>query len=159
MSRLTAGFLLLAMFTTASLSADAQLSPLGAARVTLLAGPSLSKGARTEVWRRAEGVPQNVVIVDWNAGADDLAGALAMINALRMQHGDALTQDYRAWPEMVKHGPSWKDSAYRKWLHDQLMRLRQAPQQAFADFGIVRAVHITLPARGGVISSANSVTK
>lgn len=159
MSRLTAGFLLLAMFTTASLSADAQLSPLGAARVTLLSGPSLSKGARTEVLRRAEGVPQNVVIVDWNAGADDLAGALAMINALRMQHGDALTQDYRARPEMVKHGPSWKDSAYRKWLHDQLMRLRQAPQQAFADFGIVRAVHITLPARGGVITSANSVTK
>ena len=82
-----------------------------------------------------------------------------MINALRAQHGDVLTQDYRARPETVKHGPSWKDSAYRKWLHDQLMRLRQAPQRGFADFGIVRAVHITLPARAGVIIAGNGVTK
>src|SRR5687767_2193020 len=133
MSRLTAGFLLLAMFTTASLSADAQLRPPGVARVTLVSGPPLAKGDRTEVLRRADRVPQNVVIVDWNAGADDLAGALAMINALRTQHGDALTEDYRARPETVKHGPSWKDSAYRKWLHDQLMRLRQAPQRNVAD--------------------------
>lgn len=159
MSRLTTCFLFLAMSTTASVSADAQEPPRGAARVTLVSGPSLAKGARTEVVRRAARVPQNVVIVDWNAGADDLAGALALINALRAQHGDVLTQDYRALPETVKHGPSWKDSAYRKWLHDQLMRLRQSPQRGFADFGIVRAVHITLPARTGVIVAGNDVLK
>ena len=157
MPRLTACLLLLAMFATAPLSAHAQ-TPLGPARVTLVSGPSLSKGARTEVLRRAERRPQNVVIVDWNAGADDLAGALALINALRMQNGDALTQDYRAQPVSVKHGPSWKDSAYRKWLHEQLIRLRQAPEKVFADFGSVRVVHITLPASAGVIAG-NNVTK
>ena len=159
MSRLTACFLLLATFPTASSSADAQQPPPRAARVTLVSGPSLSKGARTEVVRRADRVPHNVVIVDWNAGADDLAGALALINALRAQHGDVLNQDYRARPETVKHGPGWKDSAYRKWLQDQLMRLRQAPQRDFADFGNVRAVHITLPARAGVIIAEGGVAK
>ena len=158
MSRSTACSVLFAMLATASLSAHAQQPPVGAARVTLVSGPSLSKGARTEVLRRAERVPQNVVIVDWNADADDLAGALALINALRTQHGDVLTQDYLARPETVKHGPSWKDSAYRKWLHDQLKRLRESPPQGLADFGTVRAVHITLPARRGVISG-NNVTK
>ena len=158
MSRLTACTVVFAMLATASLSADAQLPAVGAARVTLVSGPPLSKGARTEVLRRAERVPQNVVIVDWNAGADDLAGALALLNALRTQHGDVLTQDYLARPETVKHGPSWKDSAYRKWLHDQLKRLRESPLRGFADFGTVRAVHITLPAQGGAISG-NSVTK
>ena len=67
-----------------------QPATLGAARVTLVAGPSPSKGGRTEVVRRAGRSPQNIVIVSTNANADDLAGALALVNALRVEYGDAL---------------------------------------------------------------------
>lgn len=135
-----------------TLPASAQITtPLGAARVTLVAGKSPSKGGRTEVLRRAHLLPQNIVIVDRNATADDLAAALAMVGALRTQNGDALTDDYRARPETARHGPKWHKSEYRSWLHDQLVRLRKAPEREFADLGIVRAVQVTLPAPAGMI--------
>jgi hypothetical protein len=127
--------------------ADAQLSTsLGAARVTLVAGPAPSRGGRTEVLRRAERSPKNIVIVDRNATADDLAGALALINALRLQYGDALTSDLRARPDVVRNGPRWEESAYRAWLVQQLMRLRKAAETSLDELGTVKAVQITLPA-------------
>ncbi len=135
---------------------DAQQSaPLGSALVTLIAGTSPSRGGRTEVVRRAQRTPQNLVIVDRNATADDLAAALAMITALRIAHGDSLTTDLRARPESVRHGSKWRNSEYRKWLHEQLVRLRTATQSTFPGLGIVRSVQITLPApaRGFTASS------
>ena len=78
--------------------AEAQTPQLGAIRVTLVAGPAPSKGGRAEVVRRAQRAPQDLVIVDKNATAEDLAAALAMINALRVQYGDSLTADFRARP-------------------------------------------------------------
>ena len=123
-----------------------QATTLGPARVTLVAGPSPSRGARVEVVRRSARSPQNVIIVDRNATADDLVAALAMINAMRSQQGDALTHDFRARPDVVRHGPRWQESEYRAWLVDQLVRLRQAPQRAMSDLGVVRSVQITLPA-------------
>lgn len=125
----------------------AQLSaPLGPAVVTLVAGPAPSTNGSTEVVRRASLAPKNIVVVDRNANADDLAGALAMLNAMRVHDGDALTSDFRARTESVRHGPAWKDSEYRKWLVEQLVRLRQAPEADLAGFGAVRSVKILLPA-------------
>lgn len=121
-------------------------SVLGAARVTLIAGPAPSKGGRTEVIRQANRTPRNIVIVDKNASADDLAAALATINALRLQDGDSLTSDYRARTERVRHGPKFAKSEYRKWLGDQLARLRKAPLTLVGELGRVQAVNITLPA-------------
>ena len=132
--------------------ADAQPPQLGAIRVTLIAGPSPSRGGRTEVVRRADRAPRDVVIVDKNATAEDLAAALAMINALRSQFGDSLTADFRARPEVVRPGPTWQKSSYRSWLVQQLVRLRTASPAALADFGTVSAVHITLPAPRGSIT-------
>jgi hypothetical protein len=123
-----------------------QSTSLGAARVTLVAGPAPSRGGRTEVVRRAQRSPKNIVIVDRNATADDLAGALALINALRLQYGDALKNDLRARPDVVRNGPRWEESAYRAWLVEQLVRLRRAPETALDELGMVRAVQITLPA-------------
>jgi hypothetical protein len=148
------------LFATAiasvALPAAAQpTAPLGAARVTLIAGKSPSKGARTEVVRQAQRSPQNVVLVDRNANADDLGAALAMVNGLRVQHGDALVSDFRARPEHVKHGSKWKDSEYRKWLHDQLVRLRKAPDRELQPFGTVKSVQVTLPAPTGTISAGD----
>lgn len=122
-----------------------QTATLGAARVTLVAGPSPSQGGRTEVIRRAGRSPQNVVIVSINANADDLAGALALVNALRITYGDASSTDYRARPDVTRHGPQWKDSEYRKWLQDQLGRLRKAKDANLGELGWVKAVQITLP--------------
>ena len=123
-----------------------QSTTLGAARVTLVAGPSPSRGGRTEVLRRAHGSPKNIVIVDRNATADDLAGALALLNAMRTRFGDALTSDLRGRPDVVRTGPRWEESAYRGWLVEQLVRLRRAPETSLDEFGTVRAVQITLPA-------------
>jgi hypothetical protein len=127
--------------------------PLGAqppatpapARVTLVAGPSPSKGGRTEVIRRAGLSPQNVVIVSTNANADDLAGALAIVNALRITYGDALSTDFRAQPGSIRHGPKWQESEYRKWLQEQLVRLRNARDTHVGELGFVKAVQIALP--------------
>jgi hypothetical protein len=121
-------------------------SSLRAARVTLVAGPVPSKGGRTEVIRQANRYPQNLVIIDKNANADDLAAALATINALRDQDGDNLTNDFRVRTEQVKHGPKWAKSEYRKWLGDQLSRLKKARPSRLGDMGVVQAVDITLPA-------------
>jgi hypothetical protein len=129
-------------------------SQLRAARVTLVAGPVPSKGGRTEVIRQANRQPQNLVIIDKNANADDLAAALATINALRVQDGDNLTSDFRARTERAKHGPKWAKSEYRKWLGEQLSRLKKAPLTRLGDMGLVQAVDITLPA-----PAPRSVTK
>jgi hypothetical protein len=131
-----------------------QPAPLGAARVTLIAGDAPSKGGRTEVVRQARGEPQNVVVVDRNASADDLAAALAIVNALRAQHGDSLAHDFRARPERVKHGASANGSSYRKWLNDQLVRLRKAPDRDLRPFGVVKAVQITLPPPTGSVTNS-----
>jgi hypothetical protein len=129
-----------------SLPVEAQLATtLGAARVTPVAGPSPSKGGRTEVLRRAGRSPQNVVIVSTNANADDLSGALALINVLRKEYGDGLSADYRARPDVVRHGPTWQESDYRKWLNEQLVRLRRAPEASLGELGVGRSVQITLP--------------
>ena len=122
-----------------------QPATLSAARVTLVAGTSPLQGGRTEVIRRAGRSPQNVVIVSTNANADDLAGALALVNALRITYGGASSVDYRARPDFIRHGPTWQDSEYRKWLQDQLVRLRQAREANLGELGWVKAVQITLP--------------
>ena len=133
--------------------ADAQATQLGAIRVTLIAGASPSRGGRTEVVRRAQRAPRDVVIVDKNATAEDLAAAFAMINALRTQFGDSLTSDLRARPDVVRPGKKWDRSDYHSWLIEQLARLRSAKPADFLEFGTVRAVQITLPAPRGAITS------
>ena len=143
---------ILGMLALASVG-GAQSSPLGAVRVTLIAGPSPARGGRVEVVRRAERAPREVVIVDKNATAEDLAAALAMINALRTQFGDSLTADFRARPEVIRPGPKWPNSSYRSWLVQQLVRLRTAAPADLADLGTVRAVQVTLPAPRGIITS------
>jgi hypothetical protein len=146
---------ILALLALASI-AGAQTSPSGPIRVTLVAGPSPSKGGRVEVVRRAQRAPRDVVVVDRNATAEDLAAALTMINALRTQFGDTLTSDFRARPDVVRPGPTWEKSSYRSWLVQQLVRLRTASPAELADFGTVRAVQITLPAPRGVITSVDA---
>lgn len=148
----TNALFIMAMLALASV-AGAQSSPLDPIRVTLIAGPSPSRGGRTEVLRRAARPPRDVVIVDRNATAEDLAAALAMINALRSQFGDSLTSDFRARPDVVRPGPTWQKSSYRTWLVQQLVRLRTTPPAELADLGKVSAVQITLPAARGVITT------
>lgn len=113
--------------------------------VTLVAGPTPSKGGRTEVVRRAQGQPQNYVIVDLNATAEDLAAALTTLNRLRVQFGDSLTSDLRARIESARPGPTWQKSEYRTWLIQQLVRLRTAPGANLTDLGTVKSVQIMLP--------------
>lgn len=120
--------------------------PLGDVTVTLVAGTTPMRDAGVEVVRRASRSPQNVVIVDRKASAEDLAAAIVMLNELRVAHGDSLTTDLRARAGSVQPGPGWQNSAYRAWLTAQLARLRSAPERRIADLGIVRAVRITLPA-------------
>lgn len=142
-------YFLLATFATMAIAPFANAQPpeqLQAVRVTLVAGVTPSKGGRTEVIRQANRAPRNIVIVDRNANADDLAAALAILNALRQQDGDNLTTDYRARTERVRHGPNWARSEYRKWLGDQLARLKKSQYTVVGDLGRVQAVSITLPA-------------
>ena len=128
-------------------------TPPTSMRVTLVAGVEPSKGGRTEVVRRARVSPNNVVIVDRNATADDLGAALAMLSGLQAQFGDTSTFDLRARPEHVRPGPKWESSAYRKWLHEQLLRLRRAGMSELTGFGAVQSVQITVPLRTGVLST------
>jgi len=146
MLSLLRSLLIAVVLSAIAMPATAQLStPTGTMRVTLVAGLSPSKGGRTEVVRRAKLAPKNVVIVDLNATADDLAAALATLRAMRVQFGDTSSGDLRARPETVRLGPAFKDGAYRKWLHEQLLRLRRASVTEVADLGRVQAVQITLP--------------
>ena len=130
----------------------AQPSQPGPLRVTLVAGPSPSKGGRVEVVRRAQRMPANLVIVDKNATAEDLAAGLAMMNAIRQQYGDSLTADFRARPEVIRPGRKWEKGAYKSWLIQQLVRLRSSKPADVADLGLVRAVDIFLPAQNGAIT-------
>ena len=156
MLRLLRNMLIAVVLNGITIPATAQLpAPAGAIRVTLVAGVSPAKGGRTEVVRRTRLAPQNIVIVDLNATADDLAAALATIGAMRAQFGDSSTADLRARPETVRLGPAFKDGPYRKWLHEQLLRLRRTPVADFADLGRVQYVHITLPVPA--TSSANGL--
>ena len=146
MQTLLRNLLIATLLGGVALPAHAQLSiSTGTMRVTLVAGLSPSKGGRTEVVRRAQLAPKNIVIVDLNATADDLAAALATLRAMSAQFGDTSSSDLRARPETIRLGPAFKDGAYRKWLHEQLLRLRRAPVTDVADLGRVQAVQITLP--------------
>jgi hypothetical protein len=146
-------WLLTAIVAGSATSNAQQPASLTAARVTLIASGATSRGGRTEVIRQAHRQPQNVVMVDRNASADDLAAALAIVNGLRAQHGDLLANDYRARPERVKHGARPGGSEYQKWLNEQLVRLRKAPERELQPFGVVQAVQITLPAPIGTVAS------
>lgn len=145
----------IAMLAVLPRGSSAQQVPLGPTRVTLVASPSASRGTRTEVVRRAQVTPQNVVFVDQNATPEDLAGALAMIKGLRIQYGDHLQSDFRARPDVVRQRPTWAQSAYRMWLIEQLIRLRRAAPASHGNLGVVSAVQITLPAGTGTVSSSN----
>jgi len=146
MQTLLRNLLIATLLGGVALPVHAQLSiSTGTMRVTLVAGLTPSKGGRTEVVRRAQLAPKNIVIVDLNATADDLAAALATLRAMSAQFGDTSSSDLRARPETIRLGPAFKDGAYRKWLHEQLLRLRRAPVTDVADLGRVQAVQITLP--------------
>jgi hypothetical protein len=134
----------------------AQQAPDNPTRVTLVASNNISRGKRTEVVRRAQRTPQNVVFVDLNATPEDLSGAFALLQALRIQHGDQLQADFRASPEIVRHRPTWPQSAYRAWLIEQLLRLRKATPARLSDLGVVSAVQVTLPAAKGTVTSAGA---
>jgi hypothetical protein len=135
--------LLLGMSTTA---ATQTVAATEAVRVTLVAGPATARGGRTEVVRYARITPQNVIIVDRNATAEDLGAALALFNALRAGFGDRLESDLRAQPQTFRGGAAWHKSEYRAWLIQQLTRLRASPVVSTPVFGMARAVQITLPA-------------
>lgn len=154
MSRNTSVIVFLALLGVMPRGGDAQQGPLGPTRVTLVASASVSRGNRTEVVRRAQLNPQNVVFVDQNATPEDLAGALAMMQALRIQYGDQLQSDFRARPEVVRPRPTWPQSPYRTWLIEQLVRLRRAAPAPVSNLGVVSAVQITLPAGKGTVSSS-----
>src|SRR5688500_17651736 len=117
--------LVMAIATLAGLGSmsAAQQAPVSSTRVTLVAAASVSRDKRTEVVRRAQRTPQNVIFVDVNATPEDLAGAMALVQALRLQYGDQLQSDLRAAPEVVRTRPTWPQSAYRTWLIEQLVRL------------------------------------
>ena len=122
-------------------------------RVTLIAGPAPSRGGRTEVVRQANRTPRNLVIVDRNATADDLAAALAMVHALRIKHGDNLSADFRARPQSFRPSPTWQSSPYRQWLVEQLVRLRRAADRQVPNYGVAKTVEITLPSPSGTVSA------
>jgi hypothetical protein len=109
-------------------------------------GPATARGGRTEVVRYATITPQNVIIVDRNATAEDLGAALALFNALRARFGDSLESDLRAQPQTFRPGAAWHNSEYRAWLVQQLTRLRASPVASTRVFGMARAVQITMPA-------------
>lgn len=144
---------LIALLAALPRGSGAQQGPFGPTRVTLVASATVTRVNRTEVVRRAQHTPQNVVFVDQNATPEDLAGALAMIKALRIQFGDFLQSDFRAKPETVRQRPTWAQSAYRTWLIEQLVRLRKAAPAPLSDLGVVSAVQVTLPAGNGRVSS------
>ena len=131
---------------------EAQQAAPGSTRVTLVARAPSARGQRTEVVRRAQLTPQNVVYVDQNATPEDLAGALALLQALRIQNGDQLQSDFRARPELVRTRPTWTQSSYRQWIVAQLVRLRTAAPTAHGSLGVVSAVQVTLPAGKGTVT-------
>lgn len=146
--------LVMTMLAVLAPPSAAQQVPVGSTRVTLVASASVSRDKRTEVVRRAQRTPQNVIFVDANATPEDLAGAMALLQALRIQYGDQLHSDLRAAPEIVRTRPTWPQSAYRTWLIEQLVRLRKATPSRLGDLGVVSAVQVTLPAANGTITSA-----
>lgn len=156
MTRNTCRLVLILLLAMMPRGGYAQEGPFGSTRVTLVASGSASRSTRTEVVRRAQRTPQNVVLVDRNATPEDLAGALAMIKALRIQHGDRLQFDFRARPEIIRQRPTWPQSTYRAWLIEQLARLRRATPAPLSDLGVVSAVQITLPAGHGSVFSSSS---
>ena len=142
----------IALLVLVSPSSKAQQNSPGSTRVTLVARAITVRGQRTEVVRRTQRTPQNVVYVDQNATPEDLAGALALLQALRIQNGDQLESDFRARPEVVRTRPTWPQSAYRQWIIEQLVRLRTATPATHGDLGVVSAVQVTLPAAKGTIT-------
>ena len=108
--------------------------------------------ASTEVVRRAKRGPKNVVLVGKDASAEDLAAALRLMSALRMQYGDELLHDIRAHVQTSARSPEWAASNYRLWLIEQLNRLKAAPRRPVGDLGVAQAVLITLPARTATIT-------
>ena len=146
--------LVIVMLAVLAPTSAAQQVPVNSTRVTLVASSNITRGKRTEVVRRAHQAPQNVIFVDRNATPEDLAGAMALVQALRIQNGDQLESDFRATPEVVRTRPTWPQSLYRAWLIEQLVRLRKAAPTRLADLGVVSAVHVTLPPANGTVSSS-----
>lgn len=126
---------------------------LGPIRVTLVTGSALRKGGPVEVVRSVSHGPRNLVLVAPTATPRDLAAALSLMSALRLQHGDSPTTDLRATPTLVQPGPGFTGSPYETWLGEQLTRLRSAPLRQVDGIGIARAVQVTLPAPRGMFRS------
>jgi hypothetical protein len=158
LNALLLGFLGLIGSGSASISAQAVSSaPEGPIRVALV----LSEGTTTstEVLRHAKRGPKNVVLVKQDATAEDLAAALRLMSALRIQYGDLLAHDVRARVQSSTLSPEWAQSEYRLWLIQQLERLRASPRRKVGDLGTARAVLITLPARKATITFNSSPKK
>ena len=145
--------LVMTMLAVLAPPSAAQHVPVGSTRVTLVASAGVSRDKRTEVVRRAQRTPQNVIFVDANATPEDLAGAVALFQALRIQYGDQLQADFRATPDVVRTRPTWPQSAYRAWLIEQLVRLRKSTPSKLGDLGVVSAVQVTLPSAKGTVTS------
>ena len=147
-----------ALLGISSTAATQTVAGPGAVRVTLVAGPATARGGRTEVVRYARLTPQNIIIVDRNATAEDLGAALSLFNALRARFGDSLESDLRARPETFRPGAAWHKSEYRAWLIRQLTRLRTSAVVSTPLFGMARAVQITMPSVKATIAPTTGGT-
>lgn len=126
---------------------------LGPIRVTLVTGIALRKGGRVEVVRSVSHGPRNLVLVAPDATPCDLAAALSLMSALRLQYGDSPAADLRAVPTLVQPTPRFAGSPYDTWLGEQLTRLRNSALRQVDGIGIARAVQVTLPAPRGMFRS------
>ena len=123
-------------------------APSGPIRVSLIL-PNGRSQIQTEVVRRQNRNPRDVVLLGDSATARDLAAALNLMSALRARFGDRLSQDIRAAVDSYILPADWEGSPYHVWLEAQLARLRSAPERSVRDIGTARVVHITLPAPTG----------
>lgn len=137
------------------LEAQTSSRPLGPIRVALILRDAEGT-AGTEVVRRKQRKPKDIVLVGRDAKAKDLAAALDLISALRVQLGDSLTKDVRAIVGSYALPVEWDKSPYRSWLDEQLVRLRAAPVRLVRDLGSARVVQITLPAPGAGLREIHS---
>lgn len=124
------------------------------ARVALVTSAVSLGDAHVRVLRRNSMRPHEVVIVDAQASARDLASGLQLLAMLRAEFGDSLTRDMRATPTSFDPPTDWRGSPYERWMDQQLIRLRAARQYRVAGIGTAKAVTITLPAARGRIVAA-----
>ncbi|HKO15883.1 MAG TPA: hypothetical protein VJU87_06570 [Gemmatimonadaceae bacterium] len=128
----------------ADASGPARAAAAGAeVEITLVGTGAIPGGEPTRIVRRRQGPVHDAILVDLGKASEaDLASAVAGLLALRSSQGEVPSRDIEGAVSIANLGADWAIRD-RSRVHEQLERLRNAPERTLAGIGQGRSITIS----------------